>query len=144
VVGLLVLLCGATAALTANSATNTAAVVKVAKTSLGPVLVDGSGRTLYLFTLDRKGSSSCTTGSFNCIVLWPPLLTTAKPHAGPGVSPALLGTVRRAKPSGVQVTYNGHFLYRYAQDTKPGDVKGQGYGSVWYVVSPKGTPIKRK
>ena len=95
------LVCGALA-FSASSATNSSVTVNVAQTSLGTVLVNGSGRTLYLFTLDRKNSSSCTTGSFNCVVAWPPLITTGKPHAGPGVNPALLGTMRRTKPSGVR------------------------------------------
>ena len=140
---LLVVLCGALA-FSASSATNTVAIVNVGQTSLGTILVDGSGRTLYLFKLDQKNSSSCTTGSFNCLSVWHPLMTTAKPHAGAGVNPALLGTFHRTKPSGLQVSYNGHPLYTYNQDAAPGDVNGQAYGTIWYVVSPKGKAIKTK
>jgi len=144
VVAMFLLLCGVPV-FSANSATNSAVTVGVARTRLGPILVDGTGHTLYLLTLDRKRSSSCTNlASFNCVAGWPPLLTIGKPHAGPGVNPALLGTMHRTKPSGVQVTYNGHPLYRNVQDTAPGDVKGQGGFGTWYVVSPKGTPVKRK
>ena len=139
----LVLVCGALA-FSASSATNTVATVNVGRTNLGAILVDGSGRTLYLFTLDLKNSSSCTTGSFNCLAVWHPLMTTGKPHAGPGVNPALLVTFRRTKPSGLQVSYNGHPLYTFNQDAAAGDVSGQGYGTLWYVVSPKGKAIKTK
>jgi len=139
----LLLLCGALA-ISASSAATTVATVNVGQTGLGTILVDGSGRTLYLFTLDRRGSSSCHSGSVSCVVAWPPLMTTGKPHAGPGVNPALLGTIRRTTPSGLQVVYNGHPLYRSAGDKQPGDVTGQAVINSWYVVSPTGKAIKKK
>ncbi len=63
------------------------------------------------------------------------------------VNARLLGTVRRTKPAGLQVTYNGHPLYFLADspaDKKPGDVNGQGFISQWWVVSPTGNAIKKK
>jgi len=119
------------------------ATIKVAKSPLGTILVDGNGRTLYMTPLDTPGQIRCTTAE-NCTKLWAPLLTTAKPHAGPGVSAGLLGTIKRTKPPGIQVTYNGHPLYRYTGDLKPGDLNGQGFFSNWYVLSPKGAVIKKK
>jgi len=116
----------------------------VAHSRLGAFLVDGRGHTLYLFTADSGGSISCVTGYSNCPASWPPLLTGGKPLAGPGVDTGLLGTVHRTSPAGLQVTYGGHPLYLYVDDKRPGDVKGQGVIAMWYVVSPKGTAIKKK
>ena len=127
----------------AHSATHQTATVKVAKSKLGTILVDARGRALYLYMLDTNGSSSCTNVD-SCFRTWPPLMATGTPHAGHGVDPILLGTVHRIRPSGMQVTYNGHPLYRYSQDTRAGQTKGQTLLSLWYVVSAAGAPIKKK
>ena len=118
------------------------ATVKVAQSKLGRILVDGRGRPLYVYMVETSGSPVCSTDD-HCTTLWLPLLTKGKPHAGQGVSTRLLGTVQRTKPSGLQVTYNGHPLYRYQGDTKAGDTGGQGFYSNWYVLSPKGAVIKK-
>ena len=130
-------------AISAHSATHTTATVKVARSKLGTILVDARGRTLYLYLLDTNGSSSCTNVD-RCFRTWPPLMATGTPHAGHGVDPILLGTVHRIRPTGRQVTYNGHPLYRYSKDTKAGQIKGQALLSLWYVVSAAGAPIKKK
>src|SRR6266496_3091416 len=70
-----------------------AATVKTATSPLGRIIVDGGGRTLYLFEKDRRGHSACTRA---CATYWPPLLAQAKPTAGRGVERALLGVTRRA------------------------------------------------
>jgi predicted lipoprotein with Yx(FWY)xxD motif len=120
------------------------ATVKVTQTKkLGRFLVDGKGRTLYLYTGESADSIVCKSNYLSCTKLWPPLLTTGKPRAGAGVNARLLGTVRRTKPAGVQVVYNKHPLYYFASDEKPGDTSGQGYFGIWYVVSPKGNAIKK-
>ena len=78
---------------------------------------------------------------------WPPLTTTGKPRAGKGANPKLLGVERRSDGR-LQVTYKGHPLYFYAgglgppPDKKPGDVNGQNFAGLWWVVSPRGTEIK--
>lgn len=118
------------------------ATVKTAQSRLGRILVDGRGRTLYLWTIESARYISCMSDS-GCTVNWPPLLTAGKPRAGSGVNARLLGTVHRTRPAGVQVTYNGHPLYFDKADTKPGDTTGQG-ASGWYVMSPAGKPIKKK
>ena len=141
-VAALALLFGAIA-ISAHSATHTPATVKVAKSKLGTILVDSRGHTLYLYMFDTNGSSSCTNVD-SCYKTWPPLMATGTPHAGRGVDPILLGTVHRIRPAGRQVTYNGHPLYRYSQDTKAGQIKGQGLFSLWYVVSAAGARIKKK
>src|SRR3954470_21310933 len=96
--------------------------VTLHQTSLGKRLATSTGRTLYLFTRDTKSKSACT-GS--CLVIWPPLLTKGKPVAGRGVKQSLLGTVKRGTK--LQVTYNGHRLYRYASDSGAGQTSGE-YG----------------
>ena len=138
----LALLLGAIA-IPARSATHTPATVNAAKSKLGTILVDSRGRTLYLYMFDTNGSSSCTNVG-SCFETWPPLMATGTPHAGHGVDPILLGIVHRIRPAGRQVTYNGHPLYRYSQDKKPGQMKGQALFSLWYVVSAAGAPIKKK
>lgn len=110
--------------------------VGTAATDLGTVLVDGEGRTLYVFDDDSEGESSCYGG---CAESWPPL-TGGEASASGDVDPALLGTTERDDGS-IQVTYAGAPLYRYAADTAPGDTEGQGVGDVWWVVDPEGERI---
>ncbi len=101
-------------------------------TNLGKVLATSKGRTLYLDTTDGKNKSTCT-GS--CASIWPPLLTKGKPVAGMGVKKSLLKTARRGAK--LQVTYNGHPLYTYTNDTKAGQTNGEGTGG-FYVVKASG------
>ncbi len=112
----------------------TAAEVGRRKTSLGTTLVDGAGRTLYLFEGDAPGRSACD-GS--CVQAFPPLLTAGRAHARHGVRMSLLGTA--ARPDGTtQVTYRGRPLYLFAGDMVPGDVRAQGvdaFGAEWFAVT---------
>jgi predicted lipoprotein with Yx(FWY)xxD motif len=106
----------------------------------GKALVDGQGRTLYLFEADKGDASTCSGA---CASIWPPVTTTAKAIAGAGVTAVKLGTTKRSDGK-LQVTYNGHPLYRYAADNKPGDVNGQGidqFGAKWYVLNASGAKI---
>ena len=119
-----------------------ATTVATAGSHLGRILVDGQGRTLYLFEKDAEGRSSCTGA---CAAYWPPLLTHGKPAAHGSVKQSLLGVTHRGDGTS-QVTYAGHPLYRFVQDTKPGQANGQGldvYGAEWYVLSPAGTKVER-
>jgi len=119
------------------------ATLKVAQSKQhGRFLVDARGHSLYLFTAETAGRIVCKATFASCTKLWPPFLTNGKPRAGQGVNPRLLGTVRRTKPAGVQVTYNRHPLYFYSSDVKPGQTKGQDFFASWYVVSPTGRAIK--
>ena len=124
----------ASAAGAANSA------VAIRSTSLGKILVDAKGRTLYLFEADKPNMSNCSGA---CLSLWPAFTAQAKPKAGAGVSAAKIGTI--AMNGGKrQVTYNGHPLYYYAADQKPGDTTGQGlnqFGAAWDVLAPTGKGI---
>jgi predicted lipoprotein with Yx(FWY)xxD motif len=106
----------------------------------GKFLVDGQGRTLYLFEADKGGTSTCTGA---CASTWPPVTASSMPTAGGGVDEALLGTVKRADGT-EQVTYNHHPLYYFAADTGAGTAKGQGskeFGAGWYVVDARGSKI---
>lgn len=116
------------------------ASVKVGQSAaLGKFLTDEQGFTLYVFLNDPQNTSTCEA---ECAQRWPPFLTAGKPVAGPGVNAALLGTIRR-KDGTTQVTYNGHPLYYFSGDAKPGDMNGQGFNNLWYVIGPDGMPIKK-
>ena len=118
----------------------TAATIGVASTSLGNVLVDSQGRTIYLFQKDSGTKSACSGA---CAVAWPPVRTSAKPTVGSGLTASKVGTTPRSdgKP---QVTYKGHPLYLFQNDQNAGDANGQGvnaFGAAWYVMSPAGDAI---
>lgn len=112
------------------------ATVMTADTDLGEILVDGEGRTLYVFVPDGQGPSTCTD---DCLANWPSL--TGPATAGEGVDESLLGTATRPDDSTEQVTYNGWPLYYFAADPSPGDINGQGVGDVWFVVDPAGEAV---
>jgi predicted lipoprotein with Yx(FWY)xxD motif len=130
----------ATAATSGQASGGSGATVDVANSSLGSILVNSSGRTLYLFLADSGTKSACTGA---CATAWPPLLATGKPTAGTGVTGSKLGTTTRSDGS-KQVTYSGHPLYLFADDTQAGQTTGQGvtaFGAPWYVLSPAGNEI---
>jgi predicted lipoprotein with Yx(FWY)xxD motif len=112
--------------------------VKVGESSLGQILVDGAGRTLYAFTPDTAGESTCYDG---CAQAWPPLLAEGEIAVGAGLDAASFTTVARTD-AGMQVKVGQWPLYYFAQDAAPGDVKGQTLNDMWYVVSPAGELIK--
>jgi predicted lipoprotein with Yx(FWY)xxD motif len=124
---------------TGNSASG-APLDVVADPKLGKIVVDGKGRTLYDFVID-KGTTSVCYGA--CASLWPPYTTKGAPKAGAGVSASLIGTTKRRDGS-TEVTYGGHPLYYYAPDTQRGQTTGQAlnqFGAPWYVLSPAGREI---
>ena len=117
------------------------ATIALKNTSLGRILVGGKGMTIYLFEKDKGTMSTCTGA---CAQFWPPVTTKGAANAGAGVAAAKLGTTKRSDGS-TQVTYDGHPLYYYSGDMKPGDVTGQGldtFGGLWWVLSPSGMAIK--
>ena len=132
---------GGTRTATAAHTPSIRATVALNNTALGKVLADARGRTLYLFLKDRNRQSLCT-GS--CAQFWPPLLSTGKPRASAGVRAPLLGVITRTDGRH-QVTYEGHPLYTFVADTKPGQTNGEGstnFGAAWYVVGANGRAIK--
>lgn len=110
-------------------------VVLVADSALGEILTDANGMSLYLFTNDSDGESSC---SDDCAAAWPPLTveSTADAVAGDGVI-GEIGTIERDDGS-LQVTIGGAPLYLYAADAEPGDLAGHQVGGVWFAVTPEG------
>ncbi|MEV8098116.1 hypothetical protein [Kitasatospora sp. NPDC085879] len=114
---------GGTALQTATSAT------------LGTIVTDGNGYTLYRFDKDtaKPPVSNCNG---QCATLWPPVAASDNPQLK-GVDAKIVSSVTRADGS-KQLTLNGWPLYRYAPDTKPGDTKGQGVGGTWWAVTPMG------
>jgi predicted lipoprotein with Yx(FWY)xxD motif len=125
------------AAPAASGPATSGATVASTKAPLGTILVDGQGRTLYLYTPDTSSVSTCTGG---CSAVWPPLTTQGAPQAKGGVDASKLGTSKR--PDGTtQVTYAGHPVYTFATGTAPGDLSGQGFQGIWYVVGLDGAKI---
>jgi predicted lipoprotein with Yx(FWY)xxD motif len=113
------------------------ATVTATSTKLGQILVDGTGRTLYLFEKDQPNQSACAGA---CAAAWPVDHSSAAPKAGSGVQASLLGTIKRSDGT-TQVSYNHHPLYYYSGDTAAGQQNGQGlnvFGALWYVVAPSG------
>ena len=110
----------------------------VADSDLGQILVDGEGRTLYMFKPDTAGESTCYE---DCEANWPPLVVTGDITVGEGLDAATFTTVARTDGS-TQVKAGAWPLYYFKNDAAAGDVNGQGQGDVWYVVSPAGEPIE--
>jgi predicted lipoprotein with Yx(FWY)xxD motif len=123
-----------------SGTTPSGTTVNVRTTSLGKILVDSRGRTLYLFEKDTGPKSTCSGA---CASAWPPFRTSGTRKAGSGVTASLLGTTTRSDGND-EITYNGHPLYYYAGDLKAGDTNGQDlnqFGAPWYVLSPAGNKI---
>jgi len=135
--------CGGGGAATASppkTSTGASATVGVANSSLGSILVNSAGRTLYLFKADSGTKSACTGA---CATAWPPLLATGTSTAGTGLTASKLGTTTRSDGT-QQVTYNGHPVYLFIKDKKPGQTTGQGvtaFGAAWYALTPAGNQI---
>jgi predicted lipoprotein with Yx(FWY)xxD motif len=113
----------------------------VGKTDVGQAVVDGSGRTLYLFERDTATKSNCSGA---CAKQWPPATLGGTSTSGPGIDRHKFGSIMRSDGSR-QLTYGGHPLYTFAGDSSPGDAKGQGskaFGAEWYALSPSGKPIE--
>lgn len=118
------------------------ATIATKSTSLGTLLVDSQGRTLYLFEADHGSRSSCSGA---CASAWPPVTTSSTPKPSGSARASLLGTTKRSDGS-LEVTYAGHPLYRFAGDTQPGQTNGQGsdeFGATWWTVGIGGKPNER-
>jgi predicted lipoprotein with Yx(FWY)xxD motif len=117
------------------------AKVLLRSTSLGTVLVDARGRTLYLFEADSAAKSACYV---QCAAVWPPFLTNGAPVVGGTAKKALLRTAKR-KDGTLQVVYAGHPLYFFSGDARAGQTKGEGivhFGGSWYAVGTAGKAVK--
>ena len=108
------------------------------KTDLGSIVADSTGRTLYMFTKDTGGISTCYDA---CATTWPPALAADTDIAAQGIDRSLLGVTAR-KDGASQLTLKGMPLYRFAADTKTGDTLGQGNKGVWFTLSSDGSIVK--
>ena len=109
--------------------------IALTSSDLGDIIVDGDGRTLYLFVPDAQSDSTCYD---QCEANWPVVADVAE--VGDGLDASLLGTAERTNGD-VQATYNGWPLYYFANDAASGDTNGQGVNDVWYVLDATGTAI---
>lgn len=119
------------------------AKIELRHTSLGNILVNASGFTLYRFTKDARNQDMCVKIS-QCPGTWPALSTSGKPLAGPGVKASLLSTIKLPS-GGKQVTYAGHALYGYAAAEERAETTYVGamqFGGTWYAVNSAGNTVK--
>lgn len=140
----LLLMAAAQAATSSGSGprTKTRTVVALKKTGLGRVLVDGRGRTLYLFEKDRNGVSMCNG---DCLKFWPRVTSRGVPRAGTGVHQSLL-KLARSRSGARQIVYAGHPLYTFVGDTRAGQTSGEGlddFGAEWYAIAANGHKVER-
>ena len=123
---------------TVASASGSRATVSSKSTAYGTILVNSSGQTLYLDVNDKSGHFACTG---QCAAAWPVLKTNGKPKAAGKVKASMLGTVKHG--STTQVTYNGHPLYTFVQDSKSARITGEAVNG-FYVVSTSGSKVTKK
>lgn len=127
---------GATTAASGTTNTPAATVTLTVKTDskLGSYLADDKGMTVYMYTKDSPGKSTCEG---QCATIWPPVLVASggKVTVSGGGDQTLVGTITRSDGT-TQVTYRNLPLYYFSKDKAPGDTTGQGVGTVWYVVKP--------
>jgi predicted lipoprotein with Yx(FWY)xxD motif len=117
------------------------ALIALRKTTLGSVLVDARGRTLYLFEKDRSGMSACDAA---CLKYWPAVTSRATPRAGQGVQPSMLKIIRQH--NGLRQVTAGHPLYTFAGDKRAGQTSGEGlsnFGADWYALAASGQKVER-
>jgi predicted lipoprotein with Yx(FWY)xxD motif len=129
-------------ATSAPANTGAGAAIDAKKSSLGTILVDSKGMSIYYFQKDKGPKSTCSGA---CAAAWPPVTSTGAATAGTGIAKAKLGTSTRSDGT-KQVTYNGHPLYTYAGDSSPGQTNGEGlkqFGAEWYVLSPAGNKVEK-
>jgi predicted lipoprotein with Yx(FWY)xxD motif len=120
----------------AGSAADQAAGIKTASTSIGTVLTNAQGLTLYWFAIDTPAKSNCN-GS--CATYWPPVTGTPSMTSGVSLS-GHFGTIKRSDGS-AQATYDGHPLYTYKGDSAAGQTGGNGLnlsGGLWWAMTPSG------
>ena len=114
---------------------HTSTALSLADTSVGTVIVDADGFTVYLFVPDQRGSSTCDG---ECAERWPPVAgSDVQPSVADGLDVNRLSTIQRNDGT-VQLTYNGWPLYRFVGDTDEGAVAGHGQGNVWFAMAPTG------
>jgi predicted lipoprotein with Yx(FWY)xxD motif len=129
--------------ITLANASAVRAKLQLRHTSVGTILVNSRGFTLYAFSRDARNKDACQKIK-HCLKIWPALATSGKPIAGRGVHQSLIGTIRLASGAR-QVTYAGHPLYTYIADTAPGQtfyVNIFQFGGFWPAVNGAGHELK--
>ena len=116
-----------------------AATIEVTSASMGDILADPDGNTLYMFVPDQENNGEPTCYD-DCAAAWPAFEAMGDLTAGEGLDQSLLASVERTDGT-TQVTYNDLPLYYFSGDEAPGDTNGQGLMDVWYVVSSEGEPV---
>jgi predicted lipoprotein with Yx(FWY)xxD motif len=119
------------------------AKLEIRRTSLGGILANGRGLTLYMFTRDSVRHDKCVTIS-GCTGIWPVMTSNGIPALGPGVRRSLVGMIKLPS-GGRQVTYAGHPLYTYIGDSGPGDTSYVGqsqFGGRWFALTAAGHAVK--
>jgi predicted lipoprotein with Yx(FWY)xxD motif len=110
--------------------------------NLGKVLVNRSGRTLYLFEPDKQKKVTCTA---SCAEVWPQDKVTGALGVGAGLKSSLIGNDKNPSHQKV-VTYNHWPLYTFVKDTKAGQAHGQNldaFGGTWHVVNASGRAVTK-
>ena len=112
--------------------------VKVSNTSLGQVLTDSKGLTLYYFITDvpKTGTSTCYAAA-NCSHFWP-IFYTDNVVVSPPLDAGDFSSFTRTDGT-MQTTYYGRPLYYFLKDTKPGDVNGENVLKTWFAAKPEPT-----
>jgi|1186.fasta_scaffold182288_2 predicted lipoprotein with Yx(FWY)xxD motif len=127
---------------TTSAAKAKAPALKLSKTGLGTIIVDGKGRTLYAFGHDLKNKSRC---SGPCAQNWPPAAAPPKPAVAKGIAKSKLKVIKRGDGSR-QLSYAGHPLYRFSLDSARGDTNGQNvtaFGGTWHALSKSGAVVTK-
>lgn len=115
------------------------ALLTTADSPLGEIVVDGEGRTVYMFDSDTQGSDASTCEG-QCATNWPAMTSDSdSPEVDASVT-GEIGTITGVDGS-TQLTLNGWPLYYFVGDSAPGDTNGQGVNGVWWVLTPAGEKI---
>lgn len=117
------------------------AVVKLATSALGQIVVDANGRTVYGFMPDEAGGTPTCYDS--CAQSWPALTSADTFTVGEGLDQSAFTTVPRTDAAGNQIKFSAHPLYYFSGDSGSGQTNGQGVGGKWYVVGADGALIKQ-
>ena len=135
--GILLLTAVLAAAAATAEATDKYTVDVAQNENLGYYLVNETGFSLYYFVNDAPGNgTSACSGA--CSELWPPFYVDS--IAVPAGLNSADFTILQRTDGKMQVAFKGWPLYLFSEDKAPGDIKGQGKNSIWFVVKPDAFP----
>ncbi len=130
---------------TTRAKSSSASTIELRQTSLGKILVNSSGLTLFDFSRDSSDKDACQSIS-GCTSAWPPLVTSGRPTAGSGLNPSKLATIKLSNGK-KQVTYYGRPLYLFSGDRHAGETSYVGVneeGGTWLAVNAKGGSVQAR